>query len=64
MPDELTSVGQVQSPCVNVCQMHPEKHYCIGCLRTLDEISDWLDMQDKEKREVLARLEQRKKAAA
>lgn len=64
MADELTSAGQVQSPCVNVCQMHPEKHYCIGCLRTLDEISDWLDMQYKEKREVLARLEQRKKAAA
>jgi hypothetical protein len=44
--------------------MHPEKSYCIGCLRTLGEIADWLDMQDKEKREVLARLEQRRKAAA
>jgi hypothetical protein len=44
--------------------MHPKKGYCIGCLRTLDEIGDWLDMQEKEKREVLARLEQRRKAVA
>ncbi len=61
---EKLARGEVPSPCTNVCQMHPEKGYCIGCLRTIDEIADWLDMQDKEKFEVLARLEQRRKAAA
>jgi hypothetical protein len=44
--------------------MHAKQGYCIGCLRTLDEIADWLDMQEEEKREVLARLDQRRKAAA
>ncbi len=60
---EGSTAGEIPSPCVNVCQMHPETGYCVGCLRTIDEIADWLDMQDKEKREVLARLDQRRKAA-
>ncbi len=63
MVDEPAS-GEVPSPCVNVCQMHPETGYCVGCLRTIDEIADWLDMRKEGKFEVLARLEQRRKAAA
>lgn len=61
---ESSTAADTPSPCVNVCQMHPKQGYCIGCLRTLDEIADWLDMQEEEKREVLARLDQRRKAAA
>ena len=56
--------GEVPSPCVNVCQMHPEKNYCVGCLRTIEEIGDWLEMRDEEKREVLARIERRRNALA
>jgi len=56
--------GEVPSPCVNVCQMHPENNYCVGCLRTIDEIANWLDMRNKEKVEVLAKIEQRRKAVA
>jgi predicted Fe-S protein YdhL (DUF1289 family) len=52
----------VPSPCVNVCQMHPQKHYCVGCLRTIEEIGNWLEMRNEEKREVLARIEQRRNA--
>lgn len=44
--------------------MNPETGYCIGCLRTLDEIADWLEMKNKEKNEVLERIDQRKQAAA
>lgn len=63
MSDEQAS-GDVPSPCVNVCQMHPETNYCVGCLRTMDEIADWLDMRNEEKFEVLERIERRKKAVA
>jgi predicted Fe-S protein YdhL (DUF1289 family) len=63
MTDERAS-GDVPSPCVNVCQMHPETNYCVGCLRTMEEIADWLDMRNEEKLEVLARVERRKKAVA
>ena len=55
---------QVASPCVNICQLNPETGYCIGCMRTIDEIGDWLEMTNEEKRQVLNKLEKRRKAAA
>ena len=55
---------QVVSPCVNICQLNPESGYCVGCMRTIDEIADWLEMTDEEKRQVLNQLEERRKAAA
>ena len=55
---------QVASPCVNICQINPETGYCIGCMRTIDEIADWLEMTNEEKRQVLNQLEERRKAAA
>ncbi len=55
---------EIPSPCVNVCQLNPETGYCIGCLRTLDEIADWLEMADGEKLELLARLDERRKVLA
>lgn len=55
---------EVASPCQNVCQMNPRTGYCIGCLRTLDEIADWLEMNNAEKRELLVRLEERRKVNA
>lgn len=55
---------EIPSPCVNVCQLNPETGYCIGCLRTLDEIADWLEMADGEKLDLLARLDERRKVLA
>lgn len=44
--------------------MNPETGYCIGCMRTIGEIADWLEMTNEEKRQVLNQLEERRKAAA
>lgn len=49
----------VRSPCTGVCQMTPDDGWCIGCLRTLDEIVDWSRKSADEKRAILARVEQR-----
>jgi predicted Fe-S protein YdhL (DUF1289 family) len=29
------------SPCNKICQIHPERGWCIGCGRTLAEIAAW-----------------------
>ncbi|HUU71402.1 MAG TPA: DUF1289 domain-containing protein [Burkholderiales bacterium] len=55
---------EIPSPCENICQLNPQTGYCIGCLRTLDEIADWLEMSNDEKRGLLARLDERRKAVA
>jgi predicted Fe-S protein YdhL (DUF1289 family) len=44
--------------------MNPQTGYCIGCLRTLDEIAGWLEMSNEEKRRLLVRLDERRKVEA
>jgi predicted Fe-S protein YdhL (DUF1289 family) len=48
------------SPCVSVCQMDPMTGYCVGCLRTIDEIRDWIISTPDERHKILAELPGRK----
>ena len=41
---------KVDSPCINVCQIDEKKSYCTGCLRTLEEISNWQSYSEKKKK--------------
>lgn len=47
---------EVQSPCINVCVVHPEERLCTGCLRSIDEISGWSKLSDEERAQVLSEL--------
>lgn len=33
--------NEVDSPCVQVCVIHPETRLCLGCSRSIDEIAGW-----------------------
>ena len=55
-------VTGVASPCINVCQMHAASGWCVGCLRTLDEIANWGSLDDIGRRELLQRLRGRRAA--
>jgi uncharacterized protein len=55
---------EVESPCVNICQMDPVTGYCIGCLRRIEEIAGWMDLSNEERRAIVAQLEERKKVLA
>lgn len=48
------------SPCIDVCRLDRGYAYCIGCLRTMDEIKRWSYMTDVEKRMVLDELPARR----
>ena len=50
-----------QSPCVNICVIHPQEGICVGCYRTLSEIAQWAGMNDDMRRAVLAELPERKR---
>lgn len=52
----------VPSPCVSVCRYNEEK-LCAGCLRTEDEIRDWIIMDREQKLAVLDALEKRRQLA-
>lgn len=51
--------GSVKSPCIGVCRIDGSG-YCMGCLRTLQEIASWSSCGTKTQRIILANVESRK----
>jgi predicted Fe-S protein YdhL (DUF1289 family) len=43
----------VKSPCVGLCAFDGKTGFCVGCLRTLDEIRDWKKMTDHRRHQVI-----------
>jgi len=56
------SDAPILSPCINVCQVDVAHGWCTGCLRTLEEIANWAQSSNAEKRAVLDRLAARRRA--
>lgn len=52
----------VRSPCVSICALD-EADICIGCQRTVAEITRWAGMNSAERRAVLALCQERAKAS-
>ncbi|MGH8201481.1 MAG: DUF1289 domain-containing protein [Steroidobacteraceae bacterium] len=48
-----------RSPCTKVCSLD-EQGYCVGCLRTADEIGRWTSMSAAEQWRVVAELKRRR----
>lgn len=56
MTGEVWKRDEVQSPCVKLCVVHPEERICVGCYRSIDEISAWSRLTPDERRTILAEL--------
>lgn len=54
--------ARVASPCISVCRMDDATGLCIGCLRTLDEIAVWSELDDDARREVWVAIARRRVA--
>ena len=50
----------VRSPCVGVCLLIRGTDICAGCFRSVAEIRDWMALDDTGKREVMAKLDERR----
>lgn len=46
------------SPCINVCIQKNNK--CVGCKRTMYEISNWNKFDEKQKENIIKRISKRK----
>jgi len=49
----------VKSPCKNVCELDPSTGLCLGCKRTIDEISNWNFKDAKEKITIIKKIQNR-----
>lgn len=48
----------IESPCISVCALD-ENDFCVGCQRTVSEITRWSVMSAGEKQAVLALIAER-----
>jgi predicted Fe-S protein YdhL (DUF1289 family) len=64
-PAQAAAAGAagVPSPCTNVCRMDARSGWCLGCLRSIDEIIAWPRLDDAGKRAVLTLLPTRRAGA-
>ena len=44
------------SPCIQICRIDKETRTCIGCNRTIDEITKWMSYTDEERMIIMKRL--------
>ncbi|MCC5964346.1 MAG: DUF1289 domain-containing protein [Rhodobacteraceae bacterium] len=56
MTYQSRTTGAIESPCVNICVIHPESRLCAGCLRSIEEITGWSAMTPEARRAVMADL--------
>ena len=59
MKDDVWKRDEIASPCVKLCVVHPEARICVGCFRSIDEISRWSRMTHDERATVMAELKGR-----
>lgn len=57
--DAVWQRDEVESPCINICVIHPETRLCTGCLRSIDEIGAWSQMTTPERTDVMNDLPNR-----
>lgn len=56
MSDEIWQRTEVESPCIKLCTVHPVARICVGCHRSIDEITAWSRMTPEARRAVMAEL--------
>lgn len=59
MKHEIWKREEIQSPCVKLCVVHPEERICVGCFRTIEEISRWSRLTHEERASIMADLPDR-----
>ncbi|TMV06342.1 DUF1289 domain-containing protein [Ruegeria sediminis] len=52
--------NEVESPCIQICVVHPTERICTGCYRTIDEISRWSKMDSSERGAIMEELPARR----
>ncbi|MDD2725482.1 MAG: DUF1289 domain-containing protein [Methylovulum sp.] len=53
--------AHIESPCIRKCCLN-EKDMCLGCFRTLSEITQWTQVEDTVRQQILHNASHRQKA--
>ena len=48
--------NEIDSPCIQICVIHPTERICTGCYRSIDEIGSWSRLSHEERQTIMAEL--------
>ena len=57
--DEIWKRDEIDSPCVKLCVVQPQSRLCVGCFRSIDEISAWSRMTPDTRKAIMGELQAR-----
>jgi len=58
--DQGIGKKKLVSPCAGVCILNTETKFCLGCYRTINEISRWQEMSADDQHLVMTELVKRR----
>jgi uncharacterized protein len=53
----------IASPCINICRMDETSGLCVGCYRTIDEITVWSRTDDARRAAILSAVAERRQTS-
>jgi len=56
--DPIQPLPLIESPCIGTCTLGPDG-LCVGCFRSADEITSWLNYSATQRRAIMQELSQR-----
>jgi predicted Fe-S protein YdhL (DUF1289 family) len=62
MANGVWTRNEIDSPCIQICVVHPETRLCTGCNRSIDEIAAWSKMTPEVRRAIMEDLPSRQSA--
>ncbi|MNC90426.1 hypothetical protein D3C83_65240 [compost metagenome] len=60
----MTEEAAIESPCVRDCRVDQITGFCVGCFRTLTEISYWASYTNEQRRRIMNFIEARRAGLA
>ena len=64
MTDEVWKRNEIDSPCIKICVIHHNEKICIGCFRTILEITNWSNYSSQQRKIILSNLKMRSERLA
>ncbi|MES2024277.1 MAG: DUF1289 domain-containing protein [Pseudomonadota bacterium] len=55
-------VTPLPSPCIGICHVDTRTTFCTGCLRTIEEITEWGAVDDQRRRHIWGEIIRRRDA--
>ena len=50
----------IATPCIKMCVVDGASSLCLGCYRTLSEITEWSRLNDRQREDIMAELPARR----